>query len=67
MHTVCRQSGTSVYPIWRTDGRPAGLVQDIAPGASWSTPEELTATGQSLYFSAHDSVHGRELWELPEP
>lgn len=53
--------------LWTSDGSAQGtrLVQDIAPGASWSTPTELTAVGQSLYFSAYEKVHGRELWVLP--
>jgi ELWxxDGT repeat protein len=53
--------------LWTSDGSAQGtrLVQDIAPGASWSSPMGLTAVGQNLYFSAYESSHGRELWVLP--
>jgi ELWxxDGT repeat protein len=53
---------------WRTDGTTAGttLVQDIFPGVnssllSYSQPFVLS--GDSVYFSAADNVHGRELWK----
>jgi ELWxxDGT repeat protein len=54
--------------LWTSDGTAQGtrLVQDILPGPSWSTPQDLTVAGESLYFSAHDGEHGRELWELPD-
>ncbi|MES1243509.1 MAG: ELWxxDGT repeat protein [Acidobacteriota bacterium] len=53
--------------LWSTDGTADGtqLVQDLSPGPSWSLPQELTVAGGSLYFSAHDGEHGRELWEVP--
>jgi len=55
--------------LWTSDGSADGtrLVQDVAPGPSWSLPLELTGTDQALYFSASDSAHGRELWMLPAP
>lgn len=55
--------------LWSSDGSADGtrLVQDINLGAFWSLPLEPTVTSQGLYFSANDSVHGRELWLLPEP
>lgn len=56
--------------LWVTDGTAGGtsLVLDIDrgygginPGAS-SSPEELTAVGSTLYFTADDGAVGRELW-----
>jgi ELWxxDGT repeat protein len=38
------------------------LVKDIRPGGS-SAPAELSAVGDTLYFSAADGVHGKELWK----
>src|SRR5262245_5297888 len=40
----------------------ATLVADIDPGVLPSNPEGLTVVGQTLYFSADDGIHGRELW-----
>jgi ELWxxDGT repeat protein len=58
--------------LWKTDGTPAGtvLVRDInsvaAPANAGQTassnPLHLTAVGATLYFTADDGVHGRELW-----
>lgn len=53
--------------LWQTDGTEAGtrLVQDIAPEAASSFPEELTVAGDRLFFSADDGSTGQELWVLP--
>jgi ELWxxDGT repeat protein len=58
--------GTGGAELWESDGTPAGTrrVQDIAPGALSSHPEELTAAGNRLFFSAQDIVHGAEPWVL---
>lgn len=60
---------TSGRELWRSDGTTAGtvLVRDIAPGGSsffpnQSIPEQLTAVGERLFFTADDGLHGRELW-----
>ncbi len=68
-------SGPEGRELWKTDGSGAGtvLVKDIAPGSGllpWtdvigprdSSPDQLTAWGNTLYFSAIDESHGRELW-----
>jgi ELWxxDGT repeat protein len=49
--------------LWTSDGSPLGtsLVSDINP-TDGSGPYQLTAVGASLYFSADDGTHGRELW-----
>lgn len=38
------------------------MVKDIAPGIASSNPEQLTALGGLLYFSAEAPDTGRELW-----
>jgi ELWxxDGT repeat protein len=39
------------------------MVKDINPGSHrGSEPESLTNVGGTLYFTAIDGVHGRELW-----
>ena len=50
--------------LWRTDGTASGTrrVRDIAFGRPGSSPDELTAIGDVLFFGADDGVHGRELW-----
>ena len=50
--------------LWKSDGTAEGtvLVKDILPGAGSSAPEQLTAVGDNVYFTASDGVHGRELW-----
>ncbi|MCA8974102.1 MAG: hypothetical protein KDC98_05235, partial [Planctomycetes bacterium] len=50
---------------WVTDGTPAGthMVQDIWPGSPTSGAGDFAYDGtQWTYFSAHDGVHGYELW-----
>ena len=52
--------------LWRTDGTQAGtvLVKDINTLSPFgSQPEQLTTSGELIYFSADDGVHGRELWK----
>ena len=39
-----------------------GWSRTSAPGRPWSSPEQLTAVGKILYFTARDGVHGPELW-----
>lgn len=61
----------------KSDGTEAGtvLVADInrrskssfhCPADS-SCPEELTAIGDTLFFSADDGKKGLELWKAPPP
>lgn len=57
--------------LWVSDGTPAGtrILQDInrstasdgRPGGS--DPADFFIAGSTLYFSADDGVHGRELWK----
>jgi ELWxxDGT repeat protein len=43
--------------LWRTDGTVAGTLM-LGSG----NPDDLTAVGSLLYFTASDPDHGRELW-----
>jgi trimeric autotransporter adhesin len=55
--------------LWQTDGTLIGttLIKDIFPGNANSNPEGssdgFSVAGNTLYFSADDGVHGRELWK----
>lgn len=58
--------------LWQSDGTAAGtrLTADIQPGPLGSDPQALTdvtlpGKSMSLFFSADDGEHGRELWTLP--
>ena len=54
--------------LWTSDGTRRGtrMVKEIDPRRGSSTfrhqPTALVAVGDTLYFSADDSVHGHELW-----
>src|SRR4029079_5473275 len=64
-------SGSAVgEELWKTDGTSAGtaLVADIYPGGGGfaphsSSPRNLTAVGNTLFFSATDGSTGVELWK----
>src|SRR5205807_5582603 len=56
--------------LWKSDGTAAGtaLVKDINPGSAYgfpasSSPNNLTAVGGTLFFSANDGTNGKELWK----
>jgi len=54
--------------LWKSDGTSAGtvLVKNIRTDTGYyssSGPYSLTAVGGTLFFSADDGVHGRELWK----
>ena len=55
--------------LWMTDGAVGGtrLLQDILPGASWSSPAKFTpfaaaALGPRLLFAADDGLDSIEPW-----
>ena len=62
------QTHPSPEELWKSDGTEAGTVKVkvICPVSSscpyGSQPDELTAFGNTLFFSAKNSTHGRELW-----
>lgn len=41
-----------------------GTLLTVPPESQGSSPENLTVSGEYLYFTADDGVHGRELWKL---
>src|SRR6266446_1250777 len=57
--------GVGDYELWKSAGTTAGtvLVKDINPGASGSTPKNLTNINGTLWFAANDGSHGTELWK----
>ena len=57
-------SGTG-RELWRSDGTTAGTnrIKDINPGAGSSSPQHLTAVGNTLFFAADDGISGLEVWK----
>jgi ELWxxDGT repeat protein len=66
--------GTHGYELWKSDGTETGtvMVKNINPGGTGyygksyeasSDPSSLTNIGGTLFFSANDGAHGRELWK----
>lgn len=58
--------------IWQSDGTPEGTrpINDIAPGAATSRPNNLVERNGYLYFMADDGFHGSEMWRqaiAPQP
>ena len=41
----------------------ASMVANLAPGPRGSDPQDLTAMNGTLFFTAGDGVHGRQLWK----
>jgi ELWxxDGT repeat protein len=52
--------------LWASDGTSAGtrLLHEIQPGGG-SRPRGFVRAGERVYFSAFESLTGRELWSLP--
>ncbi|MCB9919332.1 MAG: hypothetical protein H6832_13095 [Planctomycetes bacterium] len=53
-------SGTGVE-LHVSDGTTTTLVSDLNPGASHSSPSDLTVCADKVFHVADDGVHGREL------
>jgi ELWxxDGT repeat protein len=51
--------------LWTSDGTTDGTLEaaDIDPDGS-SMPASFTRLGDTVYFTASDGVHGRELWRF---
>lgn len=60
-------SGKNGNELWKTDGTVTGteLAFDLLSGPSSSSPEEITATDQFLFFEARDSDK-RRLYAMDE-
>jgi ELWxxDGT repeat protein len=46
--------------VWETSALNTGLLQDIRPGSSGSSPRDLTSRSGHVLFSADDGTTGRE-------
>jgi ELWxxDGT repeat protein len=55
--------------VWQSDGTAAGTVRtaDVRPGTASSSPEWFANVGGTVYFTANDGIHGRELWRFGSP
>lgn len=59
--------GVSGSELWVSDASVVGTtrVADLEPGFAGSLPAEFTPVGAKLFFSASNSITGRELYVLP--
>jgi ELWxxDGT repeat protein len=61
-------NNTYGFELWRSDGTPQGTTPVVAVEPEAGTIfhvgiEWLTVVEDTLYFTAYDSLHGRELWK----
>src|SRR6185295_18247344 len=48
---------------WKSTGSSASIVQDFILGVGSSSPQNITAAGSTIYFSASDALSDRELYK----
>ncbi len=54
--------------LWVTDGTASGtFFEDLSPGIAGSQPQDFTAIGDRIFFSAQTLDTGRELWSTQGP
>ena len=58
--------GLAGVQVWSTDGTGTGTIMETSfgPEQIGSSPASLFVYNDSLYFTADDGSHGRELWQL---
>jgi len=58
------RGGSSNGELWRSDGTPDGTarIDGATPGFTFSAYGQLTAVGNSVFFSAYDDFDGWGLW-----
>ena len=51
--------------LWKTDGTAAGtgMVKDIAEGEAGSSPREMIAAGDDIYFAASTPGESLKIWK----
>jgi ELWxxDGT repeat protein len=59
-------TGLSGFELWQTDGTAPGtrIAFDLVAGSESSNPADFTVVGDTVYFTAAEGEHGRELWAL---
>ena len=63
---VTTDSSNTGFELWHTDGTAEGTVMlsDLCQGACGSEPANFFRSDTTLFFSAYDDTHGRELWSI---
>jgi len=59
-------SANTGFELWRTDGTTRGTVMmsELCQGNCSSEPAGFYKSDTTLFFSAYDETHGRELWGI---